>query len=193
MLVVMQSVTMKRKTTIYGSGVLLACVVMIVGGFALWTDRDLTIYDDRFKILDYDISAGTDHTMYFGNQTVGRVRDTMRNRLGFKFVDPSPFAMLSSSRSRMFLLRYTGDFPLEELKDLKVTLTNDKDFSKELVGLSAPDQAKQIFVGGYLLPGLPTSEDSFRIELRLKSADDPIASWRVGKLYRHNKGITPNP
>ena len=191
---VMQVVAMKRKTKLYGSGVLVACIVVtIVGYFALWADRGFTVYDDRFNILDYGISAGMIHTMYHGNQTAGRMRATLRDRFGLKFVDLPPAVRIVSPRSRTFLLRYTGDFPFDELKDLRVTLTNDKGISKELVGWNVPDQTKQTFVGGCIIPGLPVSEDSFRIELRLKSSHDPIASWRVGKLYRNNKRITPNP
>ena len=151
------------------------------------------VYDGRFEILDYEISFGATHTMYFGNQTAGRVRAVLKNRLGFKSVEPSSVAMICSQRSPAFLLRYTGDFPFDELKNLRVTLTNDKDISKELAGGSMPDQTKQTFIGIYDLPWLPASEDSFRIELRLKSADDPIASWEVGRLYRHNEWYTPNP
>lgn len=182
---------MRRKTKRYAPWVLLVCIAMIIGYFALWTDREVTVYSDKFRILDYRLSYGTTHTIYCGNQTVGSMRAMLRDRLRLKFIRLSPAAVMvmEGPKSRAFLLRYTGDFPSEELKGLRAVLTNDKDISKELVGINMPFQADQTFVGWYILPVLPTSEDSFRIDLRLKSADDPIASWRAGKLYKHNRGI----
>jgi hypothetical protein len=197
MLDVAQSVRMKRKTKLYGSGVLVACIVVtIVGYFALWADRGFTVYDDRFKILDYVISRGTTHTIYRGNQTAGRIRAMLKNRLGLKFINLPPAAMTQGPKnleSLVFLMNYSGNFPLDELDDLTVVLTNDKNIYKELPGGNLFVQSEQIFSGCYFLPALPASEDSFRIELRLTSADAPIASWRLGKLYRNNQRIMPNP
>jgi hypothetical protein len=110
-----------------------------------------------------------------------------------KFIDQPWKAVIGGTESHALLLRYEGDFPFEELEDLRAVLTNDKNISKELTGINMATTADRTFARGYILPWLSTSEDSFRIELRLKSADDPIASCRVGKLYRHNNGIQSDP
>jgi hypothetical protein len=178
---------MRRKTRLCASGMLLVCIVMIIGCFVLWPDRNVTVYDDNFKILDYSISKGTTHTVYQGNQTVGRMRTKLKHQFGLKFIGDSPASLIKLPESRAFLLRYRGIFSLEELDGLKAVLTNDKDISKELTCINMRAQVEQTFVRCYILPRLPTSNDSFRIDLRLKSADDPIASWRVGELYRHNE------
>jgi hypothetical protein len=185
----MQIVTMRRKIKLYASWMLLVCIVMIVGYFVLWKDRNLKVYDDNFKILHYSISRGTIHTMYQGNQTVGRIRDMLRQRFGMKFIGQSNAAMIHAPEGRALLLRYEGDFPIEELEDLRAVLRNDKNISKKLMGINMTAPNERTFVRGYLLPWLSMSEDSFRIELRLKSADDPIACWNVGKLYRHNRRV----
>jgi hypothetical protein len=77
--IVMLIVTMRRKTKLYASWVLLVCIVMIIGYFALLIDRNVTVYDDNFKILYYSISKGTTHTIYKGNQTVGRMRAILQH------------------------------------------------------------------------------------------------------------------
>ncbi|UCE46604.1 MAG: hypothetical protein JSW47_13395 [Phycisphaerales bacterium] len=184
---------MKRKAKLYASWLFLVCILIIVGYFALCTDRNLTVYDDNFKILNCTISTGTSHIIYSGNQTVGRIRAMLRHRFGLKFISLPPVpSMIRARKSRAFILRYEGDFPFEELDGLRAVLTNDKNISKELTGINMAAKAEQTFVRCYILPALPTSYDSFRIDLRLKSADDPIASWRVGQLYRRNRGINPD-
>ena len=179
---------MRCKAKLYASGVLLVCIVTIIGYFALWTNRNLTVYDDNFKILDYSISKGTTHMVYHGNQTVGRIRAMLRQRFGMKFIDQPHATVIRAPEGRALLLRYEGDFPFEELEGLRAVLTNYKNISKDLMGINMAPPAERTFIRGYLLPGLSMSEDSFRIELMLKSADDPIACWSVGKLYRHNRG-----
>jgi len=183
---------MRRKTTLYASGVLIVGIVTITGYFAFWKDQNVTVYDDRFRVLKYIISTGTTHTIYKGNQTVGRVRAMMNNRLGLKFISIPAAAMTLGPKNletREFLVLYEGDFPFKELNGLTAVLTNDKNINEELSGGNLFIQADQTFFGGYCLPVLPASDDSFRIELRLYSADDPIASFRVGKLYKHYKGV----
>ena len=99
--------------------------------------------------------------------------------------------------SRVFFLRYRGDFSFEQLDRLKAVLTNDKNISEELACIHMILQSTRInvspgehtFAKGYVLPWLPTSNDAFRIDFRLKASDDPIASCRVGKLYKHNKVV----
>ena len=189
-------VAMRRKTILYASGLLVVCIVTILGCFAFYMDKNVTVYDDRFKILDYLISRGKTHTIYKGNQTVGRVRAMLNNRLGLKFINIPPSAMTKGPgniESMVFFMFYEGDFPFKELNGLTAVLTNEKDICKELPGGNMFIQAEQTFSGCYFLPALPASNDSFRIELRLNCSDDPIASLRVGKLYKHDKGITPNP
>lgn len=183
---------MRRKTILYASGALVVCIVTIIGYFAFWTDKNVTVYDDRFKILDYLISKGTTHTIYKGNQTVGRVKAMLKNRLGLKFINIPPSAMSIGPKnleSRELLMFYEGDFPFKELNGLTAVLTNDKNIYKELSGGNMFIQAEQTFFGCYMLPALPVSDDSFRIELRLYPSNDTIASFRVGKLYKHYKGF----
>lgn len=178
---------MRRKTILYASGVLVVCIVMTTVYFAFLTDKNVTVYDDNFKILDYIISTGTTHTIYDVNQTVGRVKSILKNRLCLSFINLPPAYVMRTPKIRSFLVRYEGDLPYEDLNGLTAVLTNGKNISKELAGgnMAAPNEPT--FVGSYIIPILPASEDSFRIDLRLKSADVPVASFRVGKLYRHNR------
>jgi len=178
---------MRRKTVLYASGVLVVCIVIITGYLVFLMDKNVTVYDDNFKILDYIISTGTTHTLYDGNQTVGRAKDILKNRLGLSFINLPTTTVMKTPKIRAFLVRYEGDFPYEELNGLTAVLTNGKNISKELPGgnMAAPDETT--FVGSYIIPVLPASDDSFRIDLRLKSADVPVASFRVGKLYRHSR------
>jgi len=162
---------------------------MVIGYFALWADRNLTVYDDKFKILDYSISIGKNHTMYQGNQTAGRIRTTLRDRFGLKFIDPPSLAVIRAPECRVRLLRYTGDFPFDELDGLKAILTNGKEICKELIGVNMATPGEQAFVRGYILPWLSENNDSLRIELKLKSADDPVACLSLGKLYRRHRRI----
>jgi len=180
---------MSRKIRLYASGVLVVCIVIIIGYSALWIDRNVTVHNDKFKVLGYSISEGKVHTVYEGSQTVGRIRAKLKHKIGLKFIDESPASMAMTPGLRVFLLRYKGAFPFEELDDLRAVLTNDKDIFKELVVMKMYALDESTFIRGFILPWLPTSNDSFRIDFKLKSADDPIASCRLGELYRHNHGI----
>lgn len=177
---------MRRKNILYASGVVVVFVVIIAGYFAFLMDK-VTVYDDNFKILDYMISTGTTHTLYDGNQTVGRAKDILKNRLGLSFINLPPVYVMRTPKIRAFLVRYEGDFPYEELNGLTAVLTNGKNISKELPGGNMAAPGETTFVGSYIIPVLPASDDSFRIDLRLKSADVPVASFRVGRLYRHSR------
>jgi hypothetical protein len=183
---------MRRKTLLYISGVLVVSIVTITGYFAFWTDRNVTVYDNRFKVLEYVISRGTTHTIYIGNQTVGRMRAMLKKRLGLKFINLPPTVMTigpGNFESLVFFMFYEGDFPFKELNGLRAVLTNDKNICKELSGGNLFIQSEQIFSGCYFLPALPASDDSFRIEFKLYSGGDPIASIRVGKIYRHYRVV----
>ena len=180
---------MRRKARLYIACVLVVCAVIVIGYFLLWTDRNVTVYDENFKIIYHGISKGRAHTIYDGNQTVGRMRARLKNRFGVKFINESSASMIGTPQIRVFLLRYRGDFPFEELDDLRAVLTNDKDIFKELAVAKMYALDERTFVRGCLLPVLPASNDSFRIDFRLKSADNTIASCRVGRLYRRNSGI----
>lgn len=171
----------------------LISIVMVVGYFVFCVDRNLTVYDDKFEILEYRLSIGKTHRMYEGNQIAGRIRTTLRDRFGLKFIGPPWMTVLRAHESRVLLLRYTGDFPYKELDGLGAVLTNDKEIYKELIGIKIPTPAKQVFVRGYILPSLPISDDSFRIEFKLKSSDKPIASLELGELYAHNIGNNSDP
>ncbi|MHC4144783.1 MAG: hypothetical protein ACYSUD_08390 [Planctomycetota bacterium] len=118
------------------------------------------------------------------------MRLKLQLQYGLKFWrGPALLCVAEGPESLVFLVRYKGDFPFEELDGLRAVLTNDKNISKELPGLPMREQARQTFIACYTLPKPPTSDDSFRIDFRLKCADDLIASWRVGKLNKHNKGL----
>jgi hypothetical protein len=182
---------MRRKTILYASGVLLVCIVMILGYFAFWADKNVTVYDGRFKVLDYVISRGTTHKIYRGNQTTGRIRAMLKNRLGLKFINVPPAVETIGPKNletREFFMFYEGDFPYKELNGLRAVLTNDKNIHEELSGGNLFIQSEQIFNGGYFLPVLPANDDSFRIELKLYSPGEPVASIRLGKIYRHYRG-----
>jgi hypothetical protein len=182
---------MRRKTLLYISGVLVVCIVTITCYFAFWTDKNVTVYDDHFKVLDYVISRGMNHTIYKGNQTTGRIRAMLKNRLGLKFINAPPAVMTigpGNFESLVFFMFYEGDFPFKELNGLRAVLTNDKDIYKELGGGNLFIQPEQTFSGCYFLPALPASDDSFRIELKLYSPGEPVVSIRLGKIYRHYRG-----
>ena len=169
-----------------------ACISLIIGYTRPWKDRQFSVYDNRFKILDYSISRGTSHSCYDGNPILGR----MRAKLGLrrqKFQDggATTIGVHTPDESIAFILRYEGDFPFGELDGLRAVLTNDNNFSRELKSINMrvswrPDgsqlvtQCKQPFIRCYILHEILASDDSFRIDFRLKSAADPIASWRVG-------------
>jgi len=188
----------KLRSRLYASCVLLVCGVIVIGYFVLWGDRNFTVYNDNFKVLDYGISEGEDqtvnrgkvHKFYQGNATVGRVRAKLKHKFGLKFIRESPtyMAFTPSGGLRIFLLHYRGEFPFEELDDLRAVLTNGKEIFIELGAMKINALDENTLMRGYLLPVLPASNDSFRIDFKLKSADDPIASCRVGRLYRRNVG-----
>ncbi len=183
-----QIVAMRHKTKAYASGLLILCIVMSIGYFAPLTNRNVTVHDNGFEILDCFFSKGMT-PIYRGNQTVGRMRAKLNRQLGLKFIGLSQAIMTGTPEIHVVVLRYKGDFPFEELDGLRAVLTNGKNISKELPGVNVPRQAEQMLVGLYILPKLPTSDDSFRIDFKLKSTGDPIASWRVGKLYQRNKEL----
>ena len=158
---------------------LLVCIVMIIGCFVIWTDRSFSVYNDNFKILDYSTSEGKVHTVYKGNQTVGRVRAKLKHQFGLRFIGESPASQAHTPGLpgfRVFLMRHRGEFPFEELDGLRAVLTNEKNIFKELTAMKMYALDENTFVRGYIVPWLPTSEDPFRIDIRLKTADDPIAS-----------------
>jgi hypothetical protein len=176
---------------------------MIFGYLALWPDRNVTVYSEGFEVLDYSISEGVDstvnkanvHTFYRGNAAVGRVRAKLKHKFGLKFIRESPtyMAFTPSGGLRIFLLHYRGEFPFEELDDLRAVLTNGKEIFIELGAMKINALDENTLMRGYLLPVLPASDDSFRIDFKLKSADDPIASCRLGRLYRRNSDIQSDP
>jgi len=53
----MRVVCMNRKIRLYASGVLVVCIVMIIGYLVLWIDRNVTIHNDKFKVLRYANSS----------------------------------------------------------------------------------------------------------------------------------------
>jgi hypothetical protein len=183
---------MRRKTLLYISGVLVVCIVIITCYFAFRPDKNITVCDDRFKVLDYVMSRGTTHSIYMGNQTAGRIRAMLKNRLGLKFINLPPAVMTigpGNFESLVFFIFYEGDFPFKELNGLRAVLTNDKDIYKELGGGNLFIQPEQTFSGCYFLPVLPASDDSFRIEFKLYSPGEPIASIRLGKIYRYYRVV----
>ena len=182
---------MRRKTILYVLMALVVCIVIITCYFTFRPDKNVTVYDDRFKVLDYVISRGTTHTIYRGNQTAGRIRAMLKKRLGLKFINLPPAVMTVGPKnieSLEFIMSYEGDFPFKELNGLRAVLTNDKDICKELGGGNLFIQPEQTFSGCYFLPVLPANDDSFRIELKLYSPGEPVVSIRLGKLYRHYRG-----
>ena len=182
---------MRRKTILYVLMALVVCIVIITCYFTFRPDKNITVYDDRFKVLDYVISRGTTHTIYMGNQTAGRIRTMLKKRLGLKFINAPPAVMSigpGNFESLVFFMFYEGDFPFKELNGLRAVLTNDKDICKELGGGNLFIQPEQRFSGCYFLPVLPANDDSFRIELKLYSPGEPVVSIRLGKLYRHYRG-----
>ena len=209
---------MRRKTKLYSSWVLLVSIVMIFGYLTIWIDRNFTVYNSNFKVLRYSISGGEDftfhkgrlltvdnspseekdspvhmaklHTVYKGSQTVGRIRTKLKHKFGLKFIgDSTVSTAIRTAGRRVFVLRYRGSFPFEELDDLRAVLTDDISISKELAVWKISVTDENTFTRGWTLPRLPTSNDSFRIDFRLKSADDPIASCKLGELYRQENGI----
>jgi hypothetical protein len=184
---------MRLKTKIYALLVFAVAAVIVIGYFVLWTDRNFKVYNDNFKVLDYGISEGKTHTVYKGNQTVGRIRARLKHKFGLKFIGESPASMAMTPGVRVFLLIYKGDFPFEELDDLRAVLTNDKDIFKELAVMKMFALDESTFIRGCILPILPACDDSFRIDFKLKSSDNPIASCRAGKLYKHNNNAQSDP
>ena len=182
---------MKCSSKTWVLALLLVCLVMIIAYFAFWADSDIAVYDENFKMLDYSISRGGGaHIFYQGNQTLARTRLKLHLQYGLNlWRSPVLLCVADGPESLVLLVRYEGDFPFEQLNGLRATLTNGKDVSKELKGLPMREHGRETYIVYYTLPRPPTSDDSFRIDFRLKSADDPIASWRVGKLNKHNKEI----
>jgi len=124
---------------------------------------------------------------YHGNPTVGRVRAKLRNEFGLKFIGLSSTALdigIGGPGGRLAFVRYKGNFPVEELDGLKAVLTNGKNISTELDGYGARVQ-DQGFIRCYHLPSRMRSDYPIRIDFKLKSANEPIASWRVGELNAH--------
>ena len=186
----MQIVTMRRKTKVCASGLALVCIVMIVGYFAVWADRNVSVYDDNFKILECSISRGKSHAFYSGSQTVGCIRDKLSNQFGLKFLGPSSIMrMTMTSDALVFFVRYKGDFPFEELDALQAVLTNGKDIFEQLPGPKNYDQTRRTFTRFYMTDKLRASDEPLRIDFYLNfDYDKPVATWRVGELLKHNKG-----
>ena len=172
---------MRRKTRLCASLVFLVCIVAIFVYLATWAGRDFTVYNDSFKILDYKISRGKTHTFYEGNQTVGRIRAGLSSKFGLKFIGESPRYGTTTPvpEARVVFLRYRAEFPVEELGELPAVLTDGKEIFKKLPGGRMNAQSKDTFVGIYILPVLPASNESFRIDFKLDSTDGPVASWRL--------------
>jgi hypothetical protein len=181
-----QAVTVRHKRRLCASVVLVVCIGITIGYFTLWKGRNVTVYDDNFRILDCSISSGTTHMISHGNQTVGHIKYKLWRRFGLNFRGLPLVVRIGAPKCRVLLLRYEGDLPFAELDGLRAVLTNGKNISRELAGRNVPDRAEQTLIAYYILPALPTSEDSFRIDLKLKSADDPVASYRIGRLYRRD-------
>lgn len=179
---------MRRKTKVHALGLLVVCVVMIIGYVALWAGRGITVYDDDFEILECSISRGTRHIVYSGNQTVGRIRDKLSKRFGLKFLrSSSPVSMVATPECLVLLVRYRGDLPFKELDGLGAMLTNSGDISMELAGINSYDKKSRTFIGWYIVPRSPANNDSMRIDFYLSSVyDKPVATWKVGKLLKHN-------
>ena len=162
----------------------MVCSALIIGWMARDSARDVTIYDGRFKILFNSVSQGRIHTVHNGSQIEGRVRAKLNRLFGLKLAKLSPIVAGGGNDGLAFLMRYAGDFPYEELHGLKALITNEKDISRDLgLGIWRYDQKKQTFIKCYGLSPVPTSQGPYRIILTLKSAQEPIAEWRVGELY----------
>jgi hypothetical protein len=183
---------MSRKTKLYALWAFLVCIVMIFGYLAIWTDRNFTVYNGDFKILNYgvfEVKAGTANkgkvrTFYEGNQTVGRIRAKLKQRFGLKFIRESRkyVTTMPVRGGRTFFLRFRVEGPFEEVYFIRAVLTDGKKHHEELPGTIMNAGEEDTFVGVYCLPRLPMSNDSLRIDFKLESSDDPIATWRLGKL-----------
>lgn len=90
----------------------------------------------------------------------------------------------------LVILRYKGDFPNEDLDGLAAVLTDGGDIFVHQEGTSEYDEAMKVFTGQFVFPQVPMNSKPLRIDFYLNSEyEKPIASWRIGKLYRHNTGL----
>jgi hypothetical protein len=162
--------------------------VPIAGYFALWRDASITVYDDRFEILDYHMSIGMNHKFYEGNQTLGRIKDRLRSSFGLKFTNLSGTTVDMNPDGFFLFVRYTGDFPFKDLDGLAAVLRNDDTFFDQMPGRHTYNRDKQIFTGSFGLPNVPKNDESLRIDFYLSSEyDEPIATLKVGELKKHKK------
>ena len=175
---------------LYAFGVLLVGTAVVIGCFVLWPDRYVTVHGDNFRVTGYSISGpGAVHTVYKGNQAMGRVKAMLRHRLGLKFVRPTPSAHHHmTEKSLGVLLHYRGDFRVEELEGLAAVLTDGKDVCVHKTGaVHWQDQVAKSFTKQYFFSHVATSDSSFRIDFYLASEyEEPIASLRIGEMYNKN-------
>lgn len=179
----MQPITMRRKTKVYISGLSVICFLLVVGYFAFWRDTNVTVYDDNFKILDYRISIGRNHTFYDGNQTLGRIKTRLKSALGLKFIDPPRTILRTAPENLVLFVRYKGDLPFKELDGLAPVVRNDEDFFVQMQGKNKYDRDRQMFTGCFISLKVPDNDDSLRVDFYLSSEyEKPIATLRVGEL-----------
>ena len=186
---VIRVTTMKHSPILYVSGVLTIFALLIAGFVVFRSDHAITVFDNRIKILDHSISWGTYHEIYHGNPALGRAKAKLKYQLGLKFIGPVADAVSTGQEESLaFILRYSGDFPFDELDGLKAVLTNDKNVSKELQNTNTRNRSNLAITKCYLLPpDLLTSDDNFRIDFRVKSVSKPIAAWHVGEFNKYSK------
>ena len=179
----MRATVQTRSQLAAAIGALLVCMALIIGWIARAPAHDVIIYDDRFEILFNSVSEGKMHTVYNGNQLLGRIRDTLSHHFSLSLPTLSPISVAMDNEHLAFLIRYAGDLPYEDLHGLRALLTNGKEFSRDLgLGVWRYDEDKHTFIRCYGLSAIPTNQGPYRIVFALESAKEPIAEWRVGNL-----------
>lgn len=138
--------------------------------------------DNRFHVLSFNVSHGTNHTVWTGNQLKGEMCKRLR-QWGFSIRGPFRHEIQTELDVCMILVTYTGRFPPRELLDVSAELVDPTGKATALISPGAGRYGMDnLYVKGWIVPA-SLINGGFSYELRISiNADKELALINTDKL-----------
>ncbi len=145
----------------------------------------IQILDQRFRVLSCQISRGTNHFFFHGNQWEGKLRDVL-HQVGFPVKQLPRASLPTKTNTCAFIvrLRYSGEFAVEGLMCLVQAELSDGSGTVIPLRLHAASYGKATKVWDccWMLDSSPANSTAYHLRLKLRTNSVYVAVVRLGKL-----------
>jgi hypothetical protein len=162
----------------FAAGLAVVAVLVLVANI-----RPIRIHDPRFRLISVVASRGTNQTIYFESQSVGRVRERFRQvGLGGKSAKTVRVALRDKDYIS-FSVVYAGDLSRQELETVEAELEDSTGKVTRLEqGFHAPNPKESTYMGTWVQRLPTTNRLRYRLWLTLPEGGRRLAEVRLGKL-----------